>query len=612
MRLFKTTALFFFLFTFVHSQNDRVVIGKVSNGNEPLTNANIQVLNGETNTTSTKDGSYIIPVETGDVLAYHASGMEPISIQVEDVTRVLNIDMKPRVEKLRNVTVIDDQNSAVQTARKRKRAEKDLIRTAFGTLDKSRVSFPVRTMDADEILQGEYNLRNVLRGRFPGLTFGNGSQFMGTNPFLRRNRSPFTGARNFNSIFLRGRTPAIFDIDGQLFTDFPDFLEVQNIERIAVLPSLAGTVRYGTMGKGGVVIINTKTGGSSFKDNSRTAMVKTRYGDNSFDDTKLAKGDIQGAPTYLKELRSAATFDEAKSLFAATSKKYTSSPYFTIDAYQHFYERWGEKDYADEIVTNSYHLFENNAVLLKALAYVYESQDRYDKAYEVLRDAFILRPHYAQSYLDLANSNRNLDNAKRAAVLYTRYYYLLKEGFMQSDSTQFSRIINRDFDNLIKLKKTEVVGSDKIGKIKVGDEKFEGTRLVFEWNDSEAEFDLQFVNPNGQYYTWKHTMADNPEQIIAEKNGGYSSAEHLIYEPNGTWKINIKYLGNKSLTPTYLKATTYFNFGTNAQRKEVKVFKLTTKNVNQKLFSIANGNSIKADDFSKTPLMPVQAKSTTK
>jgi hypothetical protein len=54
----------------------------------------------------------------------------------------------------------------------------------------------------------------------------------------------------------------------------------------------------------------------------------------------------------------------------------------------------------------------------------------------------------------------------------------------------------------------------------------------------------------------------------------------------GMWQVNAKYLGNKRLTPSYLKGTVYNHYGTAAQRKETKVFKLGLKNVNQELFKV--------------------------
>ncbi|MBT8204838.1 MAG: hypothetical protein KJO20_05635, partial [Eudoraea sp.] len=60
----------------------------------------------------------------------------------------------------------------------------------------------------------------------------------------------------------------------------------------------------------------------------------------------------------------------------------------------------------------------------------------------------------------------------------------------------------------------------------------------------------------------------------------------------GEWDVNIKYLGNKSLTPSYLKVTIYQNYGSMSQSKVVKVFRLQLKDANQRLFGLNNGTKI--------------------
>ena len=148
--------------------------------------------------------------------------------------------------------------------------------------------------------------------------------------------------------------------------------------------------------------------------------------------------------------------------------------------------------------------------------------------------------------------------------------------------------MDREFNNLIALKGKDILSKKEL-KNHVLDEDFEGTRLVFEWNDGEAEFELQFVNPEGHYFTTEHSLAADMEHIRKEKLIGYSCEEFLIDESlPGTWLVNAKYLGNKSLTPSYLKATIYYDYGSAAQRKEIKVFKLGLKNVNQELFKVNN------------------------
>jgi len=55
--------------------------------------------------------------------------------------------------------------------------------------------------------------------------------------------------------------------------------------------------------------------------------------------------------------------------------------------------------------------------------------------------------------------------------------------------------------------------------------------------------------------------------------------------------MNVKYLGNKSLTPTYFKLTQYTNFGKPNQSEKVSVFKVMTKNVNFELASVVDSGA---------------------
>jgi len=195
--------------------------------------------------------------------------------------------------------------------------------------------------------------------------------------------------------------------------------------------------------------------------------------------------------------------------------------------------------------------------------------------------------------MDMANSYRNIKQPKQAASMYTRHGYLIEEGFLEQDTLGFGPILEREFNNLLMLDKGAVVDVKKANKLFISEEDFKGTRLVFEWNDGEAEFDMQFVNPKNQYYKWKHSIFDNADEIEREKDFGYNVKEYLVDGAlPGLWKVNVNYLGNKSLTPSYLKATVYYNYGSRTQRKEVQVFKLDLKNVNQELFRLTTGGSL--------------------
>ncbi|WP_435625507.1 DUF2135 domain-containing protein [Flagellimonas sp.] len=573
------------------SAQERWVSGTIFDGESPMSNVKIQVINQGTSATTNESGKYRISASTGDLLYYTSDGMEPIQIRVEDVTRILNVDMFPKIEKLDNVTVTRKRRASQKELEEDYYSNPNIIKTFFGYLDKDKVSYTARILDSDRILPGEFDLANVLRNRFPGITVANGAGFgtnFGAGPGV--GFSGATGADAGRSVFLRPASgPAVFDIDGQIFTFFPDFLDVQQIERIGIITSLTGLTRYGGIARGGVIVINTKNGLTvPLRDEKGFIIDRARLKNNFYDGKALTAENISNnAPEYLKQLNAANTFEEAKSLYESNAQKYTSSPFFVLDSYQYFYDTWENETFADQIIDDAYPSISNNPVHLKSLAYIYEAQERFEKANETYKEVFILRPNYAQSYMDLANSNRSIGKSKKAAILYARYFYLLDEGFLKPDTTMFSRMMDRDFNNLLTLEKTDMVGTAKGRKIKVDREDFDGTRLVFEWSNSEAEFELQFVNPDNQFYTWTHDLESSADIISREKDFGYSTSEYLIDDSlSGVWKINAKYFGNKSLTPTYLKATIYHNYGTKSQRKEVKVFKLDVKNVNRELFKI--------------------------
>ena len=267
-------------------------------------------------------------------------------------------------------------------------------------------------------------------------------------------------------------------------------------------------------------------------------------------------------------------------------KKYYNSPHFFIDSYAYFMAR-GEKKLATDILTKNLPLVSKNAVYLKALAYYAEANDDINRSTDLYEHVFTLRPNYAQSYRDLAEGYRDNKNYKKAAVMYARYNYLVDEGFLRSDSVGLGAIIARDSDNLLALEGDKVMDGKKYGKRFSKNTDFKGTRLVFEWNDSEAEFELQFVNPEKHYHTWERTSVANATRIMDEKLKGYSSEEFLIDGSlAGKWQVNLNYKGNKKLEPTYLKVTTYFNYGLNSQRKQVNVYRLFLKDNNHKLFDI--------------------------
>lgn len=572
------STLAFFMILVVTAQDSKRVFGKVSDGNSPLANVNVSVFDTGNTTLTDNDGAYEIYVEEGDKVQFASPGMKTITIKIEDVTRVLNPIMVSNITELDEVVVKASKRRSQEELEEDYPINENIIKTAWGYLDTQRAPGQAWLMNEDDINPVRLCILELLQSRFPGVQV-TGNCTAGGSVKSSRYRS-LTKDGSF-----------IFDVDGQLFSDPPVWIPVLAMKRIAIFPGLAMAARYGSLGGGGGVIVINTVNGSPQIDKT---VDRARLRNNFLTEKALTEQEVlRNMPEYEKELESALTYATAKEIFESNKAKYANSPYFFLDTYRHFSKKWNNQDHANAILDKNFALFRDNAVLLKALAYSYEEHGAFKRANEMYKEAFIQRPNYAQSYLDMANSYRNVQQYKQSAAMYSRYRYLQDEGFMKADTIGFDPIINREFNNLLVLKKEVLVEEEKSKKFYVAGEDFQGTRIVFEWNDGEAEFELQFVTPGNQYTTWKHSLADNDGAIEREKEFGYNVKEYLFdYALLGSWSVNVNYLGNKSLTPTYLKTTVYYNYGTYAQRKEVKVFKLSLKNVPHELFTFSIGGKL--------------------
>ncbi|MDC0008084.1 carboxypeptidase-like regulatory domain-containing protein [bacterium] len=595
------TAFFIFSALLGWSQDKQISIkGKITNGEQPINGVNILVANTERGTQTNANGEYELTAQEGEVLRYSHVGYVSIEIITEDVNRTLNIIMVPEVNELKEVTVTKSVPRKTQKELFQDyNNNPNLIKTMFGIVDKEIVGYSLRILNKEDISQGAMDIKDVINGRFAGVQM-DCNRTTGLLVVAMRSTLTFGGANSDptgNAIVSGPSDHVVFDVDGILFEELPcNFVDPSNIERIAVIPSLSGLIKYGTIGRGGAVIINTVTGNFSPRANGVANFDQAKLRNNTFQNDALTSADTaRDVAGYLAALRSSESEAGAKQLYEQQIKMYGSSFYYLLDAYDYFASKWKNQEFADQIIKDNYTLFSENPIALKSLAYMYQTQGESEKAHEAYKEVFILRPNYAQSYMDLANSYREVGDYRKAASIYARYGYLLEQGFLRAEGKMFTNIIDRELNNLVSLKGKEILSRKEL-KSFVLDEEFSGTRLVFEWADSEAEFELQFVNPENNFFKSEHSLIADANRIKDEKLSGYSSEEYLIDDAiRGTWMVNVKYLGNKSLTPTYIKATIYHNYGSASQRKETKLFKMSLRNVNQQWFKVSNAGTIAAN-----------------
>lgn len=566
--------------TTVQSQS-KTIKGKVTQMDSPLVNVMISVSGSEIATTTDANGFYQITAEPRDMLIYTYPGLNDVEILVEDVTRILNIEMSPEIHQLDEVTIKGSNRKSQNELQQEYSYNPNLIKTAYGILDSETAPGKIRFLQENQINDVGICILDLMKNEFPGVNVVGDCVYGG-----------LIYIRGLNSV--SQAPPAVYDVDGQVLTQIPTWIAPAAIQRLAVLNNLAMTTRYGSIGAGGVIVINTKASTYSKKiDGSPIDYAKVK--NNNYDNSALSSVDFkEDKPLYMNELLSANTEERAKAIYAEQIKKYSSSYYYVLDAYDYFSNRWKNQEFAEMIIQENDRVLSGNPLALKSLAYIYQAEGKFEKANKLYEDVYSMRADYAQSYLDLANSYRELNLNQKAAAMYLRYDYLLAEELLKKEE-QVKIMMNRELNNLISLKGADLVATSKVNEIKLDDD-FKGTRLVFEWSDSEAEFELQFVNPEKRYYKSVHSLVADAERIQSEKRSGFSSEEYLIDDTlRGAWLVNATYLGNKSLTPTYLKATVYYNYGSASQRKETKVFKLGLRNVNQQLFTVSNAVSVVAN-----------------
>lgn len=559
--------------TFVQAQS-KYIKGKLSHMETPLVNAEISIQNSDIKTKSGLNGAYAISAEIGDIIEYSYQGLETVEIVVEDVTSVLNVSLNQMLTELDEVVVKGSSRKSQRDLELDYPHNKNLIRTAYGILNKETAPGRMIVLNDTDLSDINLCILDILKNQFAGVIVA-GDCIQGGSVSIRGRSS------------LNNDAGAVYDVDGQVLTTAPIWLTPANIERVAVLSSLSLVTKYGFIGAGGVVVINTKVGTRDLASNK--FFDRARLRNNIYSDDAVANElAIDGLPNYLIDLQESTSIAAAKDAYAINKKLYRNhAPYF-IDA-AGFFAAKGDTKFAKEIIENQKFLFEDHAVYTKGAAYYLEANGEKEMANDLYEEVFILRPNYAQSYRDLAESYREIGNYKKSAAMYARHNYLLDEGFLVQDTIGIAPIIERESENLLAIEGDRIMAGAKTTNRSAKFTKFDGTRLLFEWNDSEAEFELQFVNPEKHYDTWKHTMENNALRIKDEKMNGYSCEEFLIDSSMpGKWQVNIDYKGNKKLEPSYLKVTTYHDYGKPSQRKEVNVYRLGLKNVNQKLFTLTN------------------------
>ena len=520
-----------------------LLYGKVFYVAGSIQGATIRVKNTFIESQSDAFGYFKIKAKEDDILVVNYFGMEEKEVLVSN-SKEIYILMKLIGELLDEVLL------------KGKTKKEEEVVTGFGKSSKDAIGYSLNTITSKDIKPHHTTLADVIRGNFAGVkTVG-----------LDLNNPKFI-MRGWSSIFKVSYV--IFDIDGAIYTDNPPYINPQDIESITILKSLAATVKYGTVGNGGVIKIVTKfmTGGKG-KRKINSALVK---GNDYVENGILLIESVKETPSYLREFETAISYKNALTIYSKHLQQKTilSTPYY-LDVSDYF-KKWN-KDKAYTILSNIASVAYNNPKALTTLAYKLEELEKFEQAKHIYKRIIELRPNDTQSYRDLALSYTTTGYYTEAMELYGK---MLNNQIENVDFKGLEKVITSEFMHLLAKHRSKINFANIHADYLKADFKYD-IRIVFEWNDPSTEFELQFVNPQKKFFKWSHTRFENKERLLDEIKNGYHIEEFIIDDyVSGEWIINIECLSKADeLNPTYLKYTVYRNYGLANETKDIKVIKL--------------------------------------
>jgi tetratricopeptide (TPR) repeat protein len=548
------------------------ITGSVNGADQqPLPQVNIVIKGSDRGTQTDEEGKYNIIANRGDTLLFSHIGMHPVEILVKRRTSVINVRMIAASIEIEEVEIktkakVETRYKSQKELLKEFPTNKNLIKTSWRIIDKDLSSTYMRIIDGNDLVPAGRDFLTSLQDHVPHMRvvreLGGVSVSLGHTSF-------------------KNNPPAIFDVDG-IIQGPPTYLSANEIDRIAVLGMNAGIAKYGPQGAGGVIVVNTKA--QTWMDDMGV--------DRSDEHRKFIDSLVQVThfetylpyePPYIKKLNKARTEKKILAVYENQKESYFNDPYYFLEVYDLFLSRWGNINISKELFLDVRNRLPDDVPVLKALAYLQQQYGNYESALNLYIQILLMQSWDAQALRDVANAYAEAGDVTKAWMYYTQYIDIQNQlPNAHFDAYGEDQLITTEMMDILDVYEDPFLNIQDIENILDDDMR---TRLVFEWNNQEAEFELQFVTPEGFYDTWEHKPGRDALQDLEAVKGYFSNQFFLGMENKGLWQVNIDYKGNQSEVPTYLKVSVYRDYGLPSQQIEIKIYKLSKDHEKVQLFT---------------------------
>jgi len=548
------------------------VSGKDAVGISALPGVTVRIQGTNIFTTADKNGNFELPVTAGDILEFSLVGRATKRVRITSKA-FMRVSLRTDGDGLDEVFL-----------EKKRTAGEELVELGGLKVEQKRLGYSAPSITDEQVTFQDLDVKQVVKGQFANLEIrNNGSDAqVDLSQFLGRGKNMSINGDQTGLIVVDG-FPIAKTVNGPAGVASTATLNPETIKSITYLKGLAATNRWGSLGRNGVLVIETIMSLDNNVDNRVPIKVGTT---DTYEGDAEVIASLPDMP-YINTIKVATSASQAYEIYLEQRDIYGNEPIFFIDMANYF-KGWGNSEIVKRILSNTSEVIDTDIPSLRALAYEYEGLQLHYEASQVYAYILDKAPDQVQSYRDLALAFTHAGEIQKAAQLYKD----IVNGVYQEQIT-----LGGLTDALVKEYKSFVARfKDQINRIGIPNGYFEpeviDRRIVVNWSDFRAAFDLQIINPEGRYFTVPHTIASGAQKLYREEQEGYGQEEFfLTHSDTGLWKFNLKnygYTRGRSSAPVFAKFTIFTNFGTKRETSVVKVVRLTDLDKEYNVFNVTN------------------------